>query len=303
MRVLRTPRFARRAMRVLSEAACRYTGWSRATVGRLRAFPWSRYTIRPVQGFAARGTATCHGQRDRLRQRRELDRTRTRQQRLAARSRRWEAAAAGAAVLACVLVTALAPPAADPSAAAATGGSATGLVQAGSEGLDGDGAAVAMTRSTPTRIRIPAVGVDVEVFGADLDPNGGPPTPSEADAMRAAWYAGGVAPGEPGGALLVGHLDTYSGPAAFAGLGMLQTGSTIEIDREDGTTALFTVDSVEQYPKYDFPDERVYGTVDTPQLRLITCGGQWTPGGGYDSNIVAYASLAQSYEVTAHQPG
>ncbi|RKN11630.1 class F sortase [Streptomyces radicis] len=194
------------------------------------------------------------------------------------------------------------PGAVDAPAAAPDAGSTADL----DPSISGEPSAVVappLTRADPVRVRIPQLSTDVEVFGADLSPDGGPPSPSEEDAQRAAWYSGGVSPGERGAAILVGHLDTYDGPAAFAGLGSLRPGETIEIDRADGQIAVFTVDSVEQYPKSDFPDERVYGSVDSPQLRLITCGGRWTEGGGYDSNIVAYARLtASTISASSHVP-
>jgi hypothetical protein len=244
--------------------------------------------------------------RERLRYKRELDHTRTRQQRLEARSRRLEVAGAAGALLLCLLVGAIAPTpgvsAREAQAAAALPAGAadvTGTGGTATAGTDGE----SLARSAPTRVRVPGAGIDVEVFGADLDPDGGPPTPAEQDAMRAAWYQGGVSPGETGAALIVGHLDTMVGPAAFAGLGILKPGGTIEVDREDGTTAVFTVEAVEQYPKQDFPDERVYGSVDTPQLRLITCGGRWSSTNGYDANIVAYARLGDgSGPAAAGQP-
>ncbi|WP_052847775.1 class F sortase [Streptomyces avicenniae] len=234
----------------------------------------------------------------------------TRHQRLALRTRRWETAAAVATVTAALAAGLVAtgrddgvrearassdiadgvsrPGAVDAPGAAPNAGSTADL---GAVGQPSAFVAPPLIRSSPARIRIPQLGTDVEVFGAALGTDGGPPSPAEEDAMRAAWYSGGVSPGEQGAAILVGHLDTYTGPAAFAGLGQLRPGENIEIDREDGQTAVFTVDSVEQYPKSDFPDERVYGAVGTPQLRLITCGGRWTEDGGYDSNIVAYARL------------
>jgi hypothetical protein len=238
--------------------------------------------------------------------------SRNRQQRMAVRSRRLEVAAVlTAATLALLAVVYLPdsddgvrearasssiaegvsrPGAVDAPAGAPNSGSTAGLDPI-SAGQPPSVVAAPLPRAVPVRVRIPQLGTDAEVIGADLAPDGGPPTPSEADAMRAAWYAGGVSPGESGAAILVGHLDTYDGPAAFAGLGQLRPGETIEIERVDGTTAVFAVDSVEQYPKTDFPDLRVYGAVNTPQLRLITCGGAWTADGGYDSNIVAYAHL------------
>ncbi|GAB3109011.1 hypothetical protein GCM10027160_07720 [Streptomyces calidiresistens] len=224
----------------------------------------------------------------------------TRRQRLAPHRRRLEVAVATSSVVLCAVLAAAAPsPEAEaPARAAASGGAAERDPAAGEGPEIVPGAETGMERAEPTRVRIPWLRADVEVFGADLDPDGGPPSPAEEDAMRAAWYAGGVSPGERGAALLVGHLDTRQGPAAFAGLGMLEPGEIIEVDRADDTTAIFTVEAVEQYPKADFPDERVYGAVETPQLRLITCGGRWTAEGGYDANIVAYATLTDTVRHT-----
>lgn len=277
-----------------------------ARVARAAAAVWAVVAARVGRLLAPLRTPTDDGSGTRLVQ--------TRQQRLVLYSRRLEVAAAVTAVALGLCAALLVPEREEPvrqaraSSDIAEGVSRPGAVDApgrapdSTEGL-GDlppGAqeplsgpvAPPMERSRPTRVSIPQVEIDVDVFGADLAPDGGPPTPSEANAMRAAWYAGGVSPGESGAAILVGHLDTYTGPAAFAGLGSLRPGATINIDRADGTAAIFVVDSVELYPKADFPNERVYGTVDTPQLRLITCGGQWTPSGGYDANIVVYARLA-----------
>ncbi|NJQ17534.1 class F sortase, partial [Streptomyces bohaiensis] len=243
-------------------------------VRQLRRFPWQK--CRAAARWAAGGAYDV-----------EQDRNRTRPQRLAPRSRRMEGAAVVGSVMLCLLVGAMAP--GSEKHGDETRASAGAQAPAPDAGAEGSGETLA--RSEPTRIRVPHIGIDVEVFGADLDPDGGPPTPAEEDAMRAAWYAGGVSPGENGASLIVGHLDTMTGPAAFAGLGMLEPGGRIEVDREDGTTAVFTVEAVEQYPKQDFPNDRVYGATDDAQLRLITCGGRWTSDGGYDANIVAYARL------------
>ncbi|MGP3972060.1 class F sortase [Streptomyces sp. 6N223] len=296
--VARAVRTVRRAIRAVRRAAVRSAVRAGRAVRRCAA-TCRRHAVAPFQplSHAPNGASPS---------------SRNRQQRMAVRSRRLEVAA----VLAAATVGLLAaiygpggqdgvrearasssiaegvsrPGAVDAPAAAPNSGSTAGLDPI-SAGQPPSVVAAPLSRSVPVRIRIPQLGTDAEVIGADLSPDGGPPTPSEADAMRAAWYAGGVSPGESGAAILVGHLDTYDGPAAFSGLGQLRPGETIEIDRVDGTTAVFAVDSVEQYPKTDFPDLRVYGAVDTPQLRLITCGGAWTADGGYDSNIVAYAHL------------
>ncbi|UGY92730.1 class F sortase [Streptomyces gobiensis] len=220
----------------------------------------------------------------------------TRQQRLAARGRRLETVTAAVTVLAAAILCAAVPADEDRTASQRRMKEQTQVAKGVSrpEAVDTRpplSDPVQLPRSEPTRVLIPQLGTDIEVFAADAEDDGTPPTPDENDALRAAWYQGGPAPGEQGPALLIGHLDTDDGPAAFAGLGSLEPGAEIHVEREDGDTAVFTVDSVEQYQKDDFPNDRVYGLTRTPQLRLITCGGSWSQEDGYDANIVAFASL------------
>uniref|UniRef100_UPI001FB7E9E6 class F sortase n=1 Tax=Streptomyces sp. YIM 98790 TaxID=2689077 RepID=UPI001FB7E9E6 len=285
-------RWAAAAARPFRAAARRVrSGW-RAADRRVRALPWYRLVRLWRRTHALTRSLLLHT--GLLRPDPAGGVGLTRQERLAPRSRRLEVAAVGSAVLVTLLTAAMLPAEAPSPAASAPG---TGLPEAPGSADTALGT-TALPRSAPTRVRIPELGISVEAFGADLAPDGGPPTPAEEDAMRAAWYAGGVAPGEAGAALLVGHLDTRTGPAAFAGLGSLQPGGVIEIDREDGTTAVFVADSVEQYLKSEFPDEKVYGPVNTPELRLITCGGVWSPDGGYNANIVVYARLTATHPTT-----
>ncbi|MFC1414124.1 sortase domain-bontaining protein [Streptacidiphilus sp. N1-12] len=94
-----------------------------------------------------------------------------------------------------------------------------------------------------------------------------------------------------------GQVDTRRGPAVFYLLGALHKGDTVEVDRKDGTAAVFTVDATEVYRKRAFPSARVYGRTRDPQLRLITCGGGYDSRAGYLGNVVLYAHLTGSREV------
>ena len=96
-----------------------------------------------------------------------------------------------------------------------------------------------------------------------------------------------------GTAIVAGHVDNAGGPAVFYTLGALRKGHRIEIDREDGKTAVFTVDAVEVYDNDAFPDEKVYGATDRAELRVITCGGGYSKKGGYDGNVVVFARLSE----------
>jgi hypothetical protein len=151
----------------------------------------------------------------------------------------------------------------------------------------------ALPRSAPTRVTIPRIGVDAAVIALDADADGTPEVPPLATPMAAGWYRPGASPGEVGNAVIVGHVDTRAtGPAVFYRLGELRPGDTVELARQDGTSARFTVDRVESYPKTAFPTELVYGRASQPGLRLVTCGGDFDRGRrSYVDNVVVFATL------------
>ncbi|MFE1247282.1 class F sortase [Streptomyces sp. NPDC058735] len=169
-----------------------------------------------------------------------------------------------------------------------------------SAGLDGRagrtdrGAVPALPPSPPLRIRIPAIRVDAPLTGLGLTSTGSIDAPPAGRKNLAGWYEAGTIPGERGTAIVAGHVDDADGPAVFYDLGALARGSTIEVDRRDGGVAVFTVDAVEAYPAEDFPDEKVYGAARRPELRVITCGGGWSPATGYRGNVVVFAHLTGS---------
>ncbi|MFI6809522.1 sortase domain-bontaining protein [Streptomyces luteogriseus] len=57
------------------------------------------------------------------------------------------------------------------------------------------------------------------------------------DPKLVGWYRHGASPGEQGTAVAVGHLDTESGPAVFAGLPELKRGRIVKARRADGRIA------------------------------------------------------------------
>ncbi|MFC8366457.1 MULTISPECIES: class F sortase [unclassified Streptomyces] len=154
--------------------------------------------------------------------------------------------------------------------------------------------APALPPSPPDRIRIPAIGVDAPLTGLGLTRTGSLDAPPADRENLAGWYEAGTTPGETGTAIVAGHVDNTDGPAVFYSLGALRKGGTIEVDRRDGTVAVFTVDAVEVYDAEDFPDEKVYGAAPRPELRVITCGGGWSRTTGYQGNVVVYAHLTGS---------
>ncbi|KQX82470.1 class F sortase [Streptomyces sp. Root1310] len=154
--------------------------------------------------------------------------------------------------------------------------------------------APALAPSPPDRVRIPAIHVDAPLTGLALTASGSLDVPPAEKKNLAGWYEAGTTPGETGTAIVAGHVDNADGPAVFYDLGALRKGSAIEVDRRDGSVAVFTVDAVEVYQARDFPDEKVYGAASRPELRVITCGGGYTKSTGYQGNVVVFAHLTSS---------
>ncbi|MFE0509812.1 hypothetical protein [Streptomyces sp. NPDC058964] len=51
------------------------------------------------------------------------------------------------------------------------------------------------------------------------------------------------------------------------------------------------MDGVRAYPEAHFPDRKVCGARDRPELRPITCGGAYDRRTGYAGNVVVLAHL------------
>ncbi|MER7775924.1 class F sortase [Streptomyces sp. NPDC096191] len=149
----------------------------------------------------------------------------------------------------------------------------------------------ALPPSDPVRLRVPTIGVNAPMTELHLDDTGALRPPSAGMPGFVGWYGDGTTPGSVGTAVTTGHVDTPEGPGVFYRLGVLAKGDTIEITRADQRTAVFTVDAVELYDKETFPDEQVYGSSREPELRVITCGGEYAEETGYQGNVVVYATL------------
>jgi sortase (surface protein transpeptidase) len=140
------------------------------------------------------------------------------------------------------------------------------------------------------RIDIPRIGVtsSLDRLGRARDKTVEVPTRWEV----AGWYAAGTRPGDPGSAVILGHVDSKRGPAVFFRLRELRKGDEIEVGRADGSTIRFTVERVAQYDKRRFPTDEVYYPTLTPALRLVTCGGEFdATAGHYRSNVIVFATL------------
>lgn len=145
----------------------------------------------------------------------------------------------------------------------------------------------------PGRVVVPSIGVDSPLVGLRRQRDGTLEVPK--DFAVAGWYRAGVRPGDTGPAVLVGHVDSYVGPAVFFRLHDLREGDRITIDRTDGSQVVFAVYAVEGVSKQAFPTDRVYGDTPGPELRLLTCSGRFDPRTKhYEDNTVVYAREASA---------
>ena len=141
----------------------------------------------------------------------------------------------------------------------------------------------------PTRLTIPAIGVDEGLHGVGLKPNGAMETPAFG---QAGWYDLGPRPGASGPAVIVAHVHGPAGDDVFARLHELKAGDRVTVRRIDGVST-FVVGSAERAHKDALPYERIWSDVDRPVLRLITCGGTPNPVTRmYPDNTIVYAELA-----------
>jgi sortase (surface protein transpeptidase) len=144
----------------------------------------------------------------------------------------------------------------------------------------------------PVSLIIPAIGVRTGLVRLGLTASGALQVPSTTTV--AGWYTGSARPGATGAAVIVGHIDSLTGPGVFFRLRLLHPGNRVYIRRADGTLAVFQVTSVRSYLKSRFPTVAVYGPVPYAELRLITCGGAFDYATGhYLSNVIVDAALVQ----------
>lgn len=145
--------------------------------------------------------------------------------------------------------------------------------------------------ASPVSLTIPLIGVKTNLITLGLQSDGALQVPSTTSV--AGWYTGSPRPGAIGSAVIVGHIDSTSGPGVFYRLSELRRGNQVYVRRADGTMVLFRVTAVQTYLKNDFPTQTVYGPTPDAELRLITCGGTFDyTTGHYLSDIVVYATEA-----------
>jgi hypothetical protein len=153
--------------------------------------------------------------------------------------------------------------------------------------------ALVLQRSTPVLLSIPAINLRLGLTRLGLNADGTVQVPK--NFQMPGWFNLGAAPGQLGSAVILGHVDSVSGPAAFYNLDKLHQGDAIDVGLANGIVTHFQVRSIATYPKSTFPAQLVYGELGKSTLRLVTCAGQFDYATHhYLSNLVIFASLASA---------
>jgi Sortase domain len=182
------------------------------------------------------------------------------------------------------------------SQAAAT--SQVGSTPARSAGTD-----VSQIENSGSLLIIPALNVR-----APLVPTGAVGAPGTAsltipaDIHSVGWWDGMVqdgdradhedapAPGEPGVAVIAGHVDSAAaGPGALYDLKDLKPGDTIQVSDSSNHLTTWIVDAAPDLTAKTELPATLWATTGAPRLVLITCGGTFdTNTGHYRDNVIVW---------------
>ncbi len=143
---------------------------------------------------------------------------------------------------------------------------------------------------SPTHVRLARLGIDAEIYGADIDTRLGIlDVPQNID--RVGWWRDGAAPGASTGTiLLAGHVDSAKrGAGAFYALKGARRGDTITVRSEGGTTRSYRVTSLRRVRKAALP-AGIFTRRGERRLVLVTCGGPFDAARGrYRDNVIVTA--------------
>ncbi len=126
----------------------------------------------------------------------------------------------------------------------------------------GPGGSGAVGRLPPGHDLDPLIGVSSEVNPIGLAPDGTLAVPQPGpDLDQAAWFQNSPTPGQPGPAIIEGHVDTAAGPSVFFELGKLRPAKIMRDPRRRDAADVHR-QRRPRLPQGRFPTEAVYGAKD-----------------------------------------
>lgn len=146
----------------------------------------------------------------------------------------------------------------------------------------------------PRKIRIPAIRVDTFVEQVGITAEGNMDVPK--NIWNTAWLRdGGYRPGQPGNAVIAGHLDAPGTKAVFWDLDKLKAGDKLYVTDTAGKEMSFEVTDRQYYPYNNAPLAKIFGPSNEARLNLITCGGVFDrTSRSYNERLIIFTRLVSS---------
>lgn len=138
-----------------------------------------------------------------------------------------------------------------------------------------------------TRILIPRIRLEADVSSAELVERDGGMT-WEVPAFRAGHAEATAGAGDPGNAVLLGHLASRGAGDVFRDLNTARVGDLVRVSSGEDTFE-YRVVAVRTVPRTDVS---ILGPTRTATLSLVTCAGTWLPLiRDYTQRLVVHAEL------------
>jgi hypothetical protein len=143
----------------------------------------------------------------------------------------------------------------------------------------------------PVRVEIPRIGVASSLDRLGRAPDGTVEEPSRW--AVAGWYTPGTRPGDPGSAVILGHVDSKRGPAVFFRAPRAAPGRHGHYRARRRLLGALRRPADRAVPQGPVPNRRGVLPHPDPALRLVTCGGEFDATvGRYRSNVIVFATMA-----------
>ncbi|HOM78209.1 MAG TPA: class F sortase [bacterium] len=143
----------------------------------------------------------------------------------------------------------------------------------------------------PTRLILP-FGKEINVNPVGVNSFGQLEVPQNPD--EGGWYLKSAKVGEKGNVLINAHYDdSYGRPAAFYNLKSIKVNDTVIL--VDSYDRKFSYRVTEVYYLSIYDENRIEKLLESQghSLTLVTCGGFWVSGVGYNQRLIVKAQLAE----------
>ena len=142
---------------------------------------------------------------------------------------------------------------------------------------------------TPSRLKIPSIGVDAVVDRAGILPDGSMGVPNSL--WTSSWLSTGPRPGQAGSSVIAGHRGIGT-PALFSHLENVHEGDRIYVSDATGGELLYAVTRVASLDLSAATQFEVFGPTTQQQLVLVTCFGAYSRSTHtYDHRLVVFSRL------------